>query len=133
MKGGSGRGGRIKERRQERVRRRRGYRVKGRMANARIKANHAAAAAAAAVAAAAAARNKFRRKEMRTVKYSRGMRKSQNDNAGCQPRTAVRLRAEHLSEESRDGGAARRRIKCDRYGQRRVEIRTYCVYGGGRG
>lgn len=55
------------------------------------------------VSRARARNNKFRRKEMRTVKYSRGMRKSWDDNAGCQPparRPSVRLRAEHLSDEN---------------------------------
>lgn len=105
-----------------------GCRVKERMANARIKANRARDDGGCCCCY--CARNKFRRKEMRTVKYSRGMRKSRNDNAGCQPRTAVRLRAEHLSDENGGRGAARCRIKRDH--QRRVEIRTYGARSEGK-
>lgn len=95
------------------------------MANARIKAR------ARVRVSATAACNKFRRKEMRTVKYSRGMRKSRDDNAGCQPRAGA-FTSRALKRRMRRG-AARRSIKRGRarsYGERETEISLRLVTFG---
>lgn len=58
----------------------------------------------------ARARNKFRRKEMRTVKYTDAECVNHGTIMPDVNRAPVRLRAEHLSGAARRG-AARRRIK----------------------